>query len=109
MVHIGAKIKSVVEQRGITKSELSRRLNMSTTNIHKIFKRESIDTSLLQKLSTELEYNFFGLYSSTPDIASEPLAPYHSVSELQNEINQLRKENSLLQEINQLLKEKLGQ
>jgi transcriptional regulator with XRE-family HTH domain len=59
IVHIGSKIKETAEARGISKAELARRLNMSSTNVHKIFKRESVDTQLLSNISKALEHNFF--------------------------------------------------
>ena len=58
-IHIGNKVKEIAEARGIAKAELGRRLNMSSTNVHKIFKRESIDTQLLSNISVALEHNFF--------------------------------------------------
>lgn len=66
MIHIGQKIKEVVEKRGIAKTELARRLNMTSSNIHKIFNRESIDTDLLTRLSEILEFDFFQFYQQTP-------------------------------------------
>lgn len=58
-VFIGELIREVTDLKGIPKAELGRRLNMSSTNVHKIFKRASIDTSLLEKISEVLDYNFF--------------------------------------------------
>lgn len=62
--HIGQKIKEVLEKRGISKTELGKRLNMTSTNVHKIFKRETVDTGLLQKISEALDYDFFQQYAS---------------------------------------------
>ncbi|OFY63773.1 MAG: hypothetical protein A3H98_06800 [Bacteroidetes bacterium RIFCSPLOWO2_02_FULL_36_8] len=70
--HIGEKIKTVVEKRGITKAELARRLNMSSTNIHKIFNRKSIDTGLLTSLSKELEFDFFNFYENQTTSTKHP-------------------------------------
>jgi transcriptional regulator with XRE-family HTH domain len=58
-IHIGQKIKGVVEKRGMTVSEFGRRINKSRENIYSIFKRKSIDTTLLEKISEVLEHNFF--------------------------------------------------
>lgn len=109
MVHIGQQIKSRVEQKGMSKAELSRRLNMSSTNVHKIFKRQSIDTGLLEKLGEVLDYNFFQFYTSGAGTLSDPLIPYLSstqVEQLRKENEELRKEINYLKEINQLLREK---
>jgi transcriptional regulator with XRE-family HTH domain len=71
LIHIGEKIKEVTEARGISKAELGRRLNMTSTNVHKIFKRESIDTSLLKNLSNVLEHDFFTYFRSDTNIPPE--------------------------------------
>lgn len=113
-MHIGEKIKEVVEQKGISKSELGRRLNMSATNVHKIFKRETIDTGLLQNLASILEFDFFVYYLSSSKTAEglavyrRPEIPSNQIKELQKEIEVLLKENKYLKEINDLLREKLN-
>lgn len=58
-IHIGQKIKVIVEKRGITVSEFGRRINKSRENVYSIFKRKSIDTTLLESISEVLEHNFF--------------------------------------------------
>lgn len=110
MIHIGLKIKEVVEQKGISKTELSRRLNMSATNIHKIFKRDSIDSALLQKLTLILNHDFFAYYKEDMLHSSleEPNSEYKTrIQVLQEEIQTLTKENAYLKEINELLREKM--
>ncbi len=109
VVSIGKLIKDITERRGISKSELGRRLNMSPTNIHKIFKRETIDTGLLQKISEVLEYDFFSHYSSlkgyenpeNPSILSEAQAEY------KKELQQFQEKVVMLEKINSLLEEKI--
>jgi transcriptional regulator with XRE-family HTH domain len=46
----------------MSKAELARRLAMSPANIHKIFKRDSVDVKLLYRLCQELRYDFLALY-----------------------------------------------
>ena len=72
-IHIGSIIKEVLAERGMSKVELSRRLNMTSTNIHKIFKRETIDTGLLLNLCKALKYDFFQYYmpASTSHLKEE--------------------------------------
>lgn len=60
--NIGAEIKKVVDQRGMIAAEFARRINTSSQNANDIFTRKSIDTELLAKISTVLEYDFFELY-----------------------------------------------
>ena len=62
-MHIGAKIKSMVAKRGISVSEFGRRINMSRENVYSIFKRKSIDTTLLSTICKVLEYDFFLHYT----------------------------------------------
>lgn len=63
MVHIGKEIEKVIKQKGISVSFLAKKINKSRTVIYNIFERESIDSSLLYKISIVLETNFFKLYS----------------------------------------------
>lgn len=109
-VPIGKIIKEVTERRGISKSELGRRLNMSPTNIHKIFKRETIDTGLLLNISEVLEYDFFSHYASTKqyDGASENVSILsdHEVAEYKKTLQQCQEKVTMLERINTLLEEK---
>jgi len=61
---IGEIIKGRVAVLGMSKAELARRLNMSPANIHKIFKRSSIDSELLRNLSNILDYDFFQYFKT---------------------------------------------
>jgi len=42
IIHIGAKIKSIVTKQGITVSEFGRRINKSRENVYSIFKRKQL-------------------------------------------------------------------
>ena len=103
MKHIGQKIKEIVEKRGITKSELARRMNMTSTNVHKIFKRETIDTGLLKKISMILEHDFFQYYLEhdaeyVSNVVSDSTTHYKTKKEthIPSVIEELQKENQLL-------------
>lgn len=85
-VHIGKKIKEVFTQKGMKTSEFARRLHKSRENVYSIFKRETIDTGLLQEISTVLEHDFFQYY--TP---------------LKGQVEELRKEIRLLKEMHEIL------
>lgn len=63
MIHIGRLIKQKIEERNLTVVWLARHLSCSRTNIYKIFEKYSIDTEVLMKLSTILEFDFFSFYS----------------------------------------------
>jgi transcriptional regulator with XRE-family HTH domain len=56
---IGEAIKKRLHTIGMSKAELARRLNMSPANVHKIFKRSTVDVKLLRELSIILDYDFF--------------------------------------------------
>jgi hypothetical protein len=63
MVHIGSIIKKIFDERGESVSWFAKQLYCDRTNIYSIFKRESIDTALLVKISIILDYDFFQHYS----------------------------------------------
>ena len=90
-VHIGNKIKSVLESRGLSVTEFAKRINKSRENIYSIFTRKTIDTGLLQSISKVLDYDFFMQLSTT----------YYTLEE---EIQLLKEENKLLKDYNKLLK-----
>ena len=61
-VHIGKEIKAELrrQERGV--SWLAEKLHCDRTNVYDIFKREGINTSLLERISIILNRNFFALY-----------------------------------------------
>ncbi|MBO6117999.1 MAG: XRE family transcriptional regulator [Bacteroidales bacterium] len=58
-MNIGERIKEVMtqKQRGVT--WLAKNLPCERSNVYYIFRRSSIDTELLQKLSKLLDHDFF--------------------------------------------------
>lgn len=89
---------------------------MSSTNVHKIFKRESIDTNLLSRISVILEYDFFlhfihdksilnniktYLIQTDTSLVAEPESNY------KKELILCKEKVSMLEKINGLLEEKL--
>ena len=66
-VHIGQAIEHVVREQGRSPSWLAGQLHCARTNIYKIFKRESIDTALLQRTSDVLDFDFFHLFVEDKD------------------------------------------
>lgn len=63
-IHIGEIIKQVMKDQGRSPSWLATKLGCERANIYDIYKRQYIDTCLLQKVSKLLNYDFFLLYSS---------------------------------------------
>jgi transcriptional regulator with XRE-family HTH domain len=62
-VAIGKQIQAVVKKRGMKVEELAKRLNVSKPNIYDIYRRNSIDTGLLERLCKVLDHNFFEQYA----------------------------------------------
>lgn len=62
--HIGTLIKVELERQERTVSWFARKLNCDRSNIYKLFRRSTIDTELLLRISTILHYNFFQHYTA---------------------------------------------
>ena len=58
-MHIGQKIKEVLEQRHKPVTWLAKEINCERTNVYNIFARQDINTGLLTKIGIILEHNFF--------------------------------------------------
>ncbi len=65
MIHIGQEIKAVLDQQGRKISWFADKLYCDRTNVYDIFKRSSIDTELLLRISLTLNFNFFSLYDAS--------------------------------------------
>lgn len=62
MIHIGQLIEQELRRQQRTVSWFARNLCCERTNIYDIFKRQSIDTQMLLRISNILGHNFFGYY-----------------------------------------------
>lgn len=62
MIHIGISIKQELERQERTVSWFARKLCCERSNVYSIFKRSSIDTDMLLRISKILHYNFFKEY-----------------------------------------------
>ena len=62
MVHIGSLIEQELRKQERSVTWFANKLHCDRTNIYKIFKKQSIDTQLLEKISEVLQYNFFQHY-----------------------------------------------
>lgn len=63
MVHIGMIIEAELRRQERTVSWFAKRLCYERTNVYSIFKRESIDTALLVRISQILQHDFFAYYT----------------------------------------------
>ncbi len=105
-MHIGKKIQEAVKRSGLSVTEFASKINYSRRNIYSIFDKQSIDTSLLVKISEVLEHDFFTHYSADSKRTSKALAAEPSGVKAYNEnrIREMVKEIEYLKEINTLLK-----
>jgi hypothetical protein len=58
-MHIGKLIEKEFKKQNRSVTWFARNLFCDRTNVYSIFRRESIDTELLKKVSVILEHNFF--------------------------------------------------
>ena len=63
MTHIGQIIEKELHRQERSVTWFARRLYCDRTNVYNIFRRQSLDTELLLRISIILEYNFFQIYS----------------------------------------------
>ena len=62
-LHIGENILLVMTQKGITKAELARMLDIKPQSVDYLLKRKSIDTDTLYTISVALDFDFSRFYS----------------------------------------------
>ena len=62
-IHIGRLIKAELDRQGRKSQWFADQLCFERTNVYNIFRRHSIDTDLLLRISQILQYDFFALYS----------------------------------------------
>lgn len=61
-IHIGKAIKAELQDQGRSVKWFAEKLCYERTNVYNIFRRKSIDTDLLYRISEILEHDFFDLY-----------------------------------------------
>lgn len=69
-VHIGNIIHEKVKGSVLSVKEIAKRINKSENTLYDIYKRDSVDTELLLKLSEILSFNFFARYDLEEPIKS---------------------------------------
>ena len=64
-IHAGERIKEYLATSGMSVSKFARLLNCHRQNVYDIFKRKTIDVTLLQRISRVLEHDFVSeIYAS---------------------------------------------
>ncbi|MFH2142880.1 MAG: hypothetical protein ABIJ97_10685 [Bacteroidota bacterium] len=83
----------MVKEKGLSVTEFGKRINTHRRNVYDIFKRESVDTELLQKISKVLEHDFFKYYNQGDNnellVIGDNLANYKKTEKINSEHNQL--------------------
>ena len=59
MIHIGSLIEQELRRQDRSVTWLASELHCDRTNVYKVFKKKSMDTRLLVKISIILQHNFF--------------------------------------------------
>ncbi|MFN6037659.1 MAG: hypothetical protein ACK452_04270 [Bacteroidota bacterium] len=114
-VHIGKKIKEVLSKSPMTVVDFAEKINKTRTVVYDIFKRDSIDSILLNKISRILNHNLFQYYPSeklreekitfqTKDEIFQQLSQELKLA--QKELQELKKRNELLEKLVSLLEKK---
>lgn len=99
-IHIGKKIKEVLVQSRLKKTEFADLINISRTVVYDIFKRETIDTALLQKISEVLKHDFFSHYSTTPEVReNKETYGYATKAELAEVIDSIKQLSKKIDEL----------
>ena len=62
MIHIGQLIETELHNQERSVTWFANQLYCDRTNVYSIFKRQSIDTEQLLRISIILKYNFFKYY-----------------------------------------------
>jgi hypothetical protein len=120
-IHIGEKIKARANELRIGPTELAKMINTSKQNVYGIYKRESIDTELLQNISRALKLDFF-CYFFDPKlpIAEEDLPKYYprhknrpdpaveELAQVRKELSELREKFEFLKKLYELTEKRSG-
>ena len=62
-IHIGNLIKEKLKARDLTASWLARQVHSDCSNFSKMLRKPNLDSNLLIKISTALDYDFFSCLS----------------------------------------------
>ena len=88
-IHIGRKIKEIFYKSRIRVYEFANGINKSRNVIYYIFKQETIDTGLLQKIGEVLNHDFFPYYIKDDFNLNEERAAYMTNAKLLERISEL--------------------
>lgn len=102
-IHVGKKIKEEIQKQNFSVTLFAKKINRSRNVVYDIFKRESIDTDLLNKIGKILSCDFFSMYSSQKEYSVEGIKHFH-VNEPGVVYGKQQELMAALQQQNQILK-----
>ena len=70
-IHIGNEIRRVLSEKGMTNRALAEFIGTGERNIYTLFRKETIDTGMLKKISEALNHDFFKIYNFDGDSFSD--------------------------------------
>ncbi len=112
MLHLGNIIKEICLQKDIKIIELARGIGTSKQNVVGIFKRKSIDSDLIYKISVFVNYNFFKHYVIPNDESFTENTKIRklniTITNLETELEEAQKEIKYLREITNLQRKQLN-
>ena len=76
IMHVGERIKEVLDEQGRSASWLASKIPCERTNMYDIFKREDVSVALLFKVSSILGHDFFLEISEELHKSHEEKSPY---------------------------------
>lgn len=102
-IHIGKKIREVLNKSHFTIVEFSKKINLTRDGVYKIFEKETIATDQLQKISKVLNHDFFIYYQNQLNILSDHSPKYgyavkEDLEDLAKIVNALTKEIEKIRE-----------
>ena len=75
-MHVGSRIKQVLDEQGRSASWLAQRIPCERTNMYDIFKRKDVSVEMLYRISTILGHDFFMEISDELHKAQTVQSPY---------------------------------
>lgn len=65
IIHIGKKIKEVLDKTPLSVVDFAKKINLTRNGAYKVFGKETIDTGQLQAISKVLKHDFFDYYEQS--------------------------------------------
>lgn len=110
-IHIGKKIKEVLDKTPLSVVDFAKKINLTRNGAYKVFEKETIDTGQLQAIGKVLNHDFFNYYEQ--NLSSQLKEPkgdygYATKSELSEITHALLKLTRVVEKIQEDLPKKKG-